>query len=225
MEYNPSHLVIFEIVYMKKHIVFDLDDTISASYDFNQQMFVDTFLPYVEKLSAEHEEFLRNLHFTTRGKAMHLIFEEGLNHIGVKADPYKLVAENEEMHTQKAAAILCFDGAEDFFRKLKDEGKILSICTNRQYGSTKKILSNSKLEKYFDNIISCSDEGHEKPDPFCLEQLIAKYDFPKEAYIYFGDSRTDHDFATNAGIDSLIIDQYLNKKQFFKAIVNLFAHS
>ncbi|MBI2356553.1 HAD-IA family hydrolase [Candidatus Dojkabacteria bacterium] len=210
---------------MKRHIIFDLDDTISASYDFNQQMFVDTFLPYMKSMTEQNESYLRNLHFITRGKAMHLIFEEALKEFNITADPIKMVAENEELHKKNAAdGIICFEGAEDFFKQLKANEKILSICTNRQYGSLKKILDNGKLSKYFDNIISCSDEGHEKPDPYCIEELVKKYDIPKTEYMYFGDSKTDFDFASNAGIDFLIIDQYLNKKQFYKAIVNLFAN-
>jgi HAD superfamily hydrolase (TIGR01509 family) len=207
---------------MKKHIIFDLDDTISASYEFNQQMFVDTFVPYLPKMTKVQEQYLRDLHYNTRGKAMHLIFEDACKYLDIHKNPMELVNENEEMHAKNIERVKCFDGAQDFFRKLKENGRILSVCTNRQTKSLNKILKKNKLFKYFDNIISCTDEGHEKPDPFCLLQLIKKYDIPKSQYIYFGDSKTDFEFASNAGIDFLIIDQYLNRKQFFKSMVNIF---
>ncbi|MHC1716291.1 MAG: HAD family hydrolase [Candidatus Dojkabacteria bacterium] len=209
---------------MKKHIIFDLDDTISASYDFNQQMFVDTFVPYFPKMTKEEEQYLRDLHYNTRGKAMHLLFEEACKYLKIKKNPLGMVSENEKLHEANINSVQCFEGAEEFFSKLKDNGKILSVCTNRQYGSLNKILKKNKLFKYFDNIISCTDEEHEKPDPYCLLELIKKYDIPKDQYIYFGDSKTDFEFASNAGMDFLIIDQYLNRKQFFKSIVNIFVN-
>jgi len=64
--------------------------------------------------------------------------------------------------------------------------------------------------------------GHEKPDPFCLNQIIQKYDDPKESFVYFGDSKTDKEFAEAAGIDFLIIDNYLNKNNFFKILLQGF---
>ena len=58
--------------------------------------------------------------------------------------------------------------------------------------------------------------------PYCLNKLIEKYSEPEESYLYFGDSKTDHDFAHNAGVDFIIIDQYLNKKKFFNVILQAF---
>lgn len=208
----------------KTHFIFDLDDTLTNSYDFNQQMFVNTFLPYLNETHDKKlvEYYLRDLHYRSRGKSMHLQFEEVVKTLELKADPTLLVKENEEMHIKNVIQIIIFDEVREFLDILKENGKKISLCTNRQYGSAKTILENNNLDSYFENIISCSDEGHEKPDPYCLNKLIEKYNLPKEQFLYFGDSKTDHDFAFNAGIDFIIIDQYLNQKKFFITILKSF---
>lgn len=207
---------------MKTHFVFDFDDTLTNSYDVNQQLFVDTFISHLPKLD---ETYLRDLHFRSRGKSMHLQFEEAVKYINLKIDPQKLVEENEKLHIDNADkfnSMNAFESVKELLETVRTKGKKISICTNRQYGSQKIILEKNGLTKYFDNVISCLDEGHEKPDPYCLLKLIEKYDEPKDNYIYFGDSKTDHDFAQNAGIDFIIIDQYLNQKKFFKMVLQAF---
>jgi HAD superfamily hydrolase (TIGR01549 family) len=206
----------------KTHFIFDLDDTLTNSYDVNQQLFVDTFLPHMPEID---QAYVRDVHFRSRGKSMHLQFEEIVNHFGLKLDPLALVKENEILHmnsVEKFNAVGMFDSTKEMLELIQNSGKLISVCTNRQYGSQKMIFEANNMTSYFANIISCADEGHEKPDPYCLLKLIEKYDEPKDSYIYFGDSKTDRDFANNAGIDFLIIDQYLNNRKFFKMILQSF---
>lgn len=207
---------------MKKHFIFDLDDTLTNSYEINQQLFVDTFTT-VDKTADE--VFLRDLHYRSRGMSMHLLFEEAVGHFGWDLDPKALVKQNEDMHinsAEKFAKMHTFDAAIELLDALKANGKLISVCTNRQYGSSKKIFEMNNMSHYFEHVVSCSDEGHEKPDPFCLNALMEKYNEPKESYIYFGDSKTDRDFAKGAGIDFVIIDQYLNDKRFYKMVLASF---
>lgn len=207
---------------MKKHFVFDLDDTLTNSYEVNQQLFVDTFIAHWPKAD---QEYLRNLHFMSRGRSMHLQFEDAVKYLNLDYDPALLVKENEQIHMQnvdKFTKMNTFESARELLDVLRANGKLISVCTNRQYGSQKKIFEANSMTSYFENIISCSDEGHEKPDPYCLIKLMEKYDEPKESYIYFGDSKTDRDFAKGAGVDFLIIDHYLNDRKFYKMVLQSF---
>jgi len=207
---------------MKTHFIFDCDDTLTNSYDVNQQLFVDTFKPHSQKLD---EAYLRDLHFKNRGTSMRLQFEEAVRHLGLTVDPVQLVFENEQLHIKNVSQfnnMNAFESVKELLELIKSKGKKITVTTNRQYGSQKIIFDNIGLTSYFDDIISCSDEGHEKPDPYCLLKIIEKYNEPKDNYIYFGDSKTDHDFAQNAGIDFIIIDQYLNQKKFFKMVLQAF---
>lgn len=204
---------------MKKHFIFDCDDTLTNSYDFNQQMFVDTFLPYDAKID---QNYLRELHFNSRGTAMNLQFETAINHFKLNADPQEMMEENEQIHIKNIGNMTMFEDVHNLFTELKKKGRTISITSNRQYGSLKLVIERNNLTQYVDNLISCKDEGFEKPDPTCLINLIDKYNAPKEEFLYFGDSKTDSDFALNAGIDYIIVDHYLNQKKFYKIILQMF---
>jgi len=149
-------------------------------------------------------------------------FEQAIQHFSLNQKPSKLVHQNEKLHIQNVDEIKVFDAVKQIFQKIKSSDRKISICTNRQTKSLLKILKNNNLENHFDNIVSCSDAGHNKPDPYCLNQLIKKSNQPKKEFIYFGDSKTDYLFAFNAGIDFIIIDHYLNQKKFYKMIIESF---
>lgn len=204
---------------MKKHFVFDFDDTISGSYEFNQDMFYETFLPYSKDVD---EEFIRKVHKENRGTSMDLQFQIVIDKFKLDVDAEKLTADNDHLHVKNYKRITLFNGVHKLFGILKDKGKLISVCTNRQYESLNKIIDANDLRKYLSDVVSCKDEGHEKPEPDCLLDLVEKYGDPMDSYIYFGDSKTDFDFAANAGMDSVIVDQYLNGKNFYDMIIKAF---
>lgn len=206
---------------MKKHIIFDFDDTISSSYEHNQQLFVDTFLPYKPDID---QDYVRKVHFVNRGRSMEEQFDDVIRKFKLNVPAKQLVEENELLHQKKANEIKTFDEIEDILKHFRRLGKTISLCTNRAEGSLRIILENNKLTQYFSNIISCKDAGHEKPDPYCLLELLKKYpDISHAEVVYFGDSKTDAEFAQNAGIDYLVIDHYLNKKQFYTLALGSFS--
>lgn len=204
---------------MKTHFIFDFDDTISGSFEFNNDMFYQTFLPYRPDID---EKFVRAVHKENRGKPMDYQFKLVIDKFRLKLDANKLTAENDSLHVKNYRKVTLFDGVHDFFQIMKDRGKKISVCTNRQYNSLNEIIRVKKLRKYLSEIVSCKDEGHEKPDPTCLLQIIKKYRRPKDEFIYFGDSKTDYEFASKAKIDFVIIDHYLNGKNFYNMIIKSF---
>lgn len=208
---------------MKKHIIFDFDDTLSPSYEINQQLFVDTFTPFYPDID---QDYLRKFHYERRGSGMLEQFQDIIDKFQINMTASELMEYNKKVHRENAHKIGIFDGVEAMLKHFKKRGKIISICSNRDTESLNIILRQNNLIKYFDNIISCHSVGRDKPDPFCLKELINKYPniFISES-IYFGDSKTDTEFATNAGIDFLVIDHYLNKKMFYQLIVESFADS
>lgn len=203
---------------MKKHIIFDVDDTLTNSYEFNQQLFVDTFTVHDPKAD---QNYLRELHYSSQGAAMHLQFETAVEHLKLNLDPQALVKENEDLHAKNVDKLTIFEDVYQFFKQLKEVEKMISVCTNRQYGSLNKILERNHIRNFLDNVISCSDEGFEKPDPTSLLNIIEKSGISKDETLYFGDSKTDIEFASNAGIDYMVIDQYLNQKKFYKLILQM----
>ena len=205
----------------KKHFVFDVDDTLIDSYAINQQLFVKTFSEHLNLSNLKIDKYLHELHFRSRGKSMISQFEEAVTYFSLSINPLELVRHNEKLQLNNTIRHRLFDSVKELFGKLSDQGKKISVCTNRPTKSLLKILKGQDIQKYLTNIISCHDAGHEKPDPYCLNKLIDESGEPKEDFIYFGDSITDYKFAMNAGIDFIIIDYYLNQK-FYKLIVESF---
>jgi FMN phosphatase YigB (HAD superfamily) len=208
--------------YHKTHFIFDVDDTLTDSYSFNQQMFVDTFTSYLDISKPEIDKYLRNLHYHSRGTPMTSQFQEAINHFSLNLPAARLTAENEALHLRNVDRLKTFDAVTDIIKKLKQTHRQISVCTNRQTSSLMKILKNNGLESCFSHIVSCADAGHNKPDPYCLEQIIQNSHQPRKDFIYFGDSQTDYLFAKNAGIDFIIIDHYLNQKKFYRMIIESF---
>lgn len=204
---------------MKTHFIFDFDDTLVASNDYNQDMFYQTFTKHYPDIN---EQLVRDVHKASRGTSMRAQFTQIVNDLELDIDPDLLVKENEELHTASFHKVLPFDSTENLLKELKSRNKKISICTNRQKTSLLTNLEKNNLVNYFDNVVSCFDSGTEKPNPQCLLAIIAQYDEPKENYVFFGDSMTDYKFASNAGIDSIIIDQYANDKKFFTRLVEMF---
>jgi HAD superfamily hydrolase (TIGR01549 family) len=206
----------------KRHFVFDVDDTITDSYDFNQQLFVDVFKPYMDVAVPEVDKYLRDLHFSCRGISMQAQFKEAIDHFALKLDPSILTKDNENLQIKKIGEVKIFDAVSDVIKTLKNNGAEISVCSNRGRGSLEKVLKKQNLYKYITNIISCVEAGHEKPDPYCLNDVVKKSGLKKKDFIYFGDSKTDYEFASRAGIDFIIVDHYLNNKKFYKLILQSF---
>jgi len=136
---------------MKQHIIFDFDDTVSSAYELNQQLFVETVLPYKQSVD---ENYLRKLHYANRGTSMLMQFDEVVKKFGIKVSAERLVKENEDLHKESANKVKIFSGFTNVVKHFKKHGKIISICTNRARGSLEIILKRNKVIKYLDNIIA-----------------------------------------------------------------------
>ena len=208
---------------MKRHIIFDFDDTLSPSYELNQQLFVDTFTPFFPQID---QDYLRKFHYERRGTGMLEQFQDIVDKFSLDKSAKDLMQYNQKIHKTSAPKMNIFEGVENMLKHFKNRGKILSICSNRDTKSLNIVLKKHKIDSYFQNTISCHSAGYDKPDPYCLNELLQKYpDISSGETIYFGDSKTDADFASNANIEYVIVDHYLNKKMFYHLILESFGDS
>jgi HAD superfamily hydrolase (TIGR01549 family) len=206
----------------KKHYIFDFDDTLADSGQFNQDMFVEVFKDYADITEPETEQYLRKLHFDSRGTAMFDQFKKAKEDLSLQVTVEVLLEENERIQVEQIASVTLFDSARELLKQLQKGNKQVSLMSNRQKSSLMKVLHAHELVNCFDNVISCADDGYEKPDPHCLNKLIAETKIERYDVIYFGDSSTDAKFAAAAGVDFVIIDQYANQKAFFKHLLPFF---
>ncbi len=74
-----------------------------------------------------------------------------------------------------------------------------AIATNRGK-SLPLVLRNLDLDGLFDLTVSAYDVTRPKPDPECLEKILAHFRLESEAALYVGDSALDQEVAAAAGV-------------------------
>ncbi len=207
----------------KNYFVFDLDDTLVDG----RQFCGETIARVITHFEPEADFYrIVKLHEESHGLVIIDLYENILRDLGLhsklssKID--EMLAMDKQIQTEDIDKLKIFDGVIEIFEFLKSQNKKIYMCTNRMESLLRLALKHNDIEKYFDKVISCVDRGFKKPDPTCLLELIDEAKAEKEEFIYFGDSIVDSDFARNAGIEYMIFDQYLNDKNIFKKLINMF---
>ncbi len=203
----------------KKHFVFDTDDTLIDSRRFCGESMARVITKVRPDLNYN---LIVDFHEAIRGATVHDLYLKAKEEFKISEDLADLVALDQVIQTTECTSIKPFEGVIEILDFLKKNGKTLHVCTNRTMKTLKPILDQHGLTGYFDQIISCVDQGHKKPDPTCLDKLIADYGGDKKDFIYFGDSEVDRDLSNNSQIEFIIFDQYLNDKNLFKKLINMF---
>lgn len=203
----------------KQHFVFDLDDTLTDAREFCGESMARA----ITKLEpGKNPALIKIFHDSIRGASVIDLYKQAIKEFGLESPLEKLLEIDQKIQTTEHHRIKIFDGVIDILKHLKSRGKNLHICTNRTTETLYPILRFNKLEDYFDTITSCIDEGYKKPDPTTLKRLIKKYHSNIDEFIYFGDSEVDREFAKNSNIEFIVFDQYLNDKNLFVKLINLF---
>lgn len=207
----------------KKYFVFDLDDTLVDGRQFCGETIARVITHYEPK--ADFYQIVK-MHEELHGLTIYDLYDQILkqlnltDHLSPKLP--ELLAMDKKIQTEDISQLKLFDGVIDIFEFLKSHNKKLIMCTNRMESLLRLALKYNNIEDYFETIVSCIDRGYKKPDPTCLLEIIEKSGDHKDEFIYFGDSLVDSEFAKNAGIEHIIFDQYLNDKNIFKKLVNMF---
>ncbi len=205
---------------MKKHILFDFDDTLADSHQYSFFCYKETIQKFNPKIPETEIYQLFNL---LQGTSIDDMYKKAIEQFKLNTPINKLLSNDKELMKGGVKKMPLFSHVPEMLETLRKNDKYLHICTNRSMELLNPILEQTNIKNLFKNIISCKDEGHKKPDPTCLNRIIKKNGGIHKDFIYFGDSEIDKEFAINANIDFIIIDQYLNQKKFFKNLVLSFA--
>jgi len=203
---------------MKKHIVFDFDDTLCDSYSYSFLCYKNTIQEFNH--STSDKEIL-DLFNSSQGLTIDDTYGKAIARFNLDTSLQTLIRHDQKLMQESLEKLHVFDFVPQMLQALTQKGDTLHICTNRYRSTLIPILKHNNIFNMFETIISCKDEGYPKPNPKSLLDIIRKYGNNKSNFIYFGDSEVDAKFAKRAGIDFVIIDQYLNQKNFFKNVVNL----
>lgn len=203
----------------KNAFVFDLDDTLVDGRQFCGETIARVLTEADPSVSFD---LVCQLHESIRGLTIEDLYEHIAKKVNVKIEMERFLKRDFEIQQDNIGRMELFDGVVEILEFLKSSGKKVYICTNRKKELLMNVLNTNNIAGYFDEVISCADLGFKKPNPYCLVDLIQRSGKSIDEFIYFGDSEVDSQFAQNANIDHIIFDQYMNNKNLFKKLVNMF---
>ena len=98
-----------------------------------------------------------------------------------------------------------YDGVYEVLEQFSKKGIKMAICTNKPGPTTSTVLTNLDLSKFFDAVLTENDVQHKKPDPRHIHDTLKAIDKTKDESIFVGDSETDMEAASAAGIRSICV--------------------
>lgn len=105
------------------------------------------------------------------------------------------------------AEVYLIPGAREILQRLKDEGMMLAIATNKGHQSLQRALQLSDLESFF-KITRSAGQTPAKPCTQMLEEIIEESGVSPEETLMVGDSPTDMEMAKNLHVDAVGVDFY-----------------
>ena len=100
---------------------------------------------------------------------------------------------------------LLMDGVEDCLKGLRDREIPLAICTNKEEGIAKMVVSALGIDKYFDIVVGSRLGLNKKPDPSMLILAADEINSPVRTTMMIGDSEVDAATGIAANSVSVII--------------------
>lgn len=99
---------------------------------------------------------------------------------------------NQEIHTS------LFPGVKETLERLRKEGALLFVCTNKPDILAKRIVTKFYGSDFFLEIRGLQDGETPKPNPAIVNSFLHQYHLKPEETLFVGDSITDYETATNA---------------------------
>ena len=173
-------------------IIFDLDGTLIESYKAIYlglkecfQYFCKEIFPFRDLkiyLKADLEATLS--HFFSP--------EEVLKAIPIMRKKY------EEVYLHKTHFL---DGAQEVLRRLRLDGILLGIASNKFGRFSRGALVHLGVSDYFKSVIGAGDVPRNKPFPDMIHAALKEMDLLPEEAIFVGDTLTDIETGKQAGLD------------------------
>jgi len=206
-----------------KCFFFDLDGVIFDSEHLWEKS-VDATIEYFYNVTPS-SEFAKTV--TERSNAEVLkryIVEYYPNYNSMEEEVEKTIIYLEEYFLNNMVSkIQLFHEVLSLLHKLKENQYLLGAATNAPRKIVIRILKETHIFKYFDNIITIDDVDNGKPNPEMLLKSLKTLGLNPEEAIYIGDSHnTDGKASKKANIPFILLDRYkLVNSSGVKAISSL----
>ena len=205
---------------MKKAVLFDLDGTLTnTSVDIweNVNLTMRKF-GYPEIALEEAKLFVGN-------GAVKLI-ERSLK--GAKCDNLKEVVDfyNNAYNFCGSPKTFVYEGMLDLLKRLKKEGYILAVISNKPQDGTTEVCKTFFSEVKFDCIFGQREGIKVKPDRECVDMTLKELGITGEEAVFVGDSDVDAMTAINAGVDGIcVLWGYRPKERLVEVGAKVFAET
>jgi HAD superfamily hydrolase (TIGR01549 family) len=185
-----------------KHISFDLDGTLVHTVEEYRNKIVPEV---VQKLGGEIKDKKAINRFWFEGNRDETICKE----FGLTPPVFWKLFRELDTPEKRSARTFAYPDAEKALRKLKSQGKVISIITGAPQWIAKMEIEklNGAPCNFFLSLTS-SKFGN-KPDPAGFLFALEKLKINSQNTLYIGNSNEDASFAQNAGVDFL----YLERKE------------
>ena len=100
--------------------------------------------------------------------------------------------------------VVLFDGARELLQDLDAAGYRLGVATGKSRAGLEHALEHCGLQGVF-HATRCADEGHPKPNPDMLFNLMRFLGVEPDRTLMVGDTSHDLELARNAGTDSVAV--------------------
>jgi phosphoglycolate phosphatase len=81
----------------------------------------------------------------------------------------------------------------------------LAVATAKSRAGTERVLGHFGLLDHFDAVVTMTDMVRPKPDPGCVDMILARLGAQAERAIFVGDTVTDVRTATQAGVQAWVV--------------------
>ena len=132
-------------------------------------------------------------------------FHDALSYLLPGLDParYPPILERYRAHFLKHDAnTALFPGAAETVASLRGAGFLLAVATGKSRRGLERSLAGTGLKDYF-HATRCADEGHAKPHPGMLLELMKELDVAGDRTLMIGDTTHDMAMARAAGVARL----------------------
>jgi len=188
------------------NFIFDLDGTLIDSY------------PSIIKQYKEALDSL-DIHLTSEYIKEYVLRTSSKDFFKYIQDTHHISEEmiNNSLNKIKVdySLIELLPNVKELLSYLHSNNHSLFVYTHRGV-STKVILENKDILKYFKEVIDSSYKLKRKPDKEGIEYLVNKYNLDKQSTYYVGDRDIDISCAYNSGVKSILYlyrdDDSINNK-------------
>ena len=97
-----------------------------------------------------------------------------------------------------------YPGIRELVMKLKQAGMQTAVVTNKREDAAEKLMDRF-FPGCFDAVYGDGPDRKRKPDPDSVIKVMELFGRTREETVYIGDSDVDHQTASNAGVDDILV--------------------